>query len=148
MVYTLKPSVLFFAHPRGIYLLKQKRISLKEHLYPFNYWFALYEFTMIYISFFIFQLSTKMTRWLSFTTEFPRRVQPVSCIYLMNYAMKTNSTYFCWTFPIPIPWRSATASFLPIMFHIGTKKCQPYTMGILHILTFKIWAFKLEMSNS
>ena len=101
-----------------------------------------------FIYLFIFQLSTKMTRWLSFTTEFPRLVQRVSCIYLMNYAMKTNSTYFCWTFLIPIPWRSAIASFLPIMFHIGTKKCQPYTMGILHTLTFKIWAFKLEMSNS
>ena len=101
-----------------------------------------------FIYLFIFQLSTKMTRWLSFTTEFQRRVQRVSCIYLMNYAMKTNSTYFCWTFLIPIPWRSATASFLPIMFHIGTKKCQPYTTGILHTLTFKIWAFILEMSNS
>ena len=32
------------------------RISLKEHLYPFNYWFALYEFTMIYIYFFYFSV--------------------------------------------------------------------------------------------
>ena len=46
----------FFAHPRGIYFLKKMRISLKEHLYPLNYWFVLYELTMIYIFFLYFSV--------------------------------------------------------------------------------------------